>query len=173
MSYLVMECHPGYVILLDEEGRFLKAANFQYEVGQTVYEPVVMKEPPEKQPNTIRWISSSYLGDKLKGSWNIHTHPPDSTQFSFSTDADIPAFFEDGSAVMEAVDYKCRYRFERPEGITWETWEKVRHEVYEDRLNLFGTHGILVEDYEENIQHLIIQETCNRLGINSYRRWLL
>lgn len=56
MSYLVMECHPGYVILLDEEGRFLKAANFQYEVGQTVYELVVMKEPPEKQPNTIRWI---------------------------------------------------------------------------------------------------------------------
>ena len=26
MSYLVMECHPSYVILLDEEGRFLKAA---------------------------------------------------------------------------------------------------------------------------------------------------
>lgn len=27
MSYLVMECHPGYAVLLDEEGRFLKAAN--------------------------------------------------------------------------------------------------------------------------------------------------
>ena len=25
MSYLVMECHPGYAVLLDEEGRFLKA----------------------------------------------------------------------------------------------------------------------------------------------------
>ena len=58
MSYLVMECHPGYVVLLDEEGRFFKAANLRYETGQTVYEPVLMKESPGKQKYTIRWISS-------------------------------------------------------------------------------------------------------------------
>ena len=44
MCYLVMECHPGYVILLDEAGRFWKAANFQYEVGQTISDPVLMRE---------------------------------------------------------------------------------------------------------------------------------
>ena len=48
MSYLVMECHPGYVILLDEEGRFLKAANLRYETGQTVYDPVLMKRDAGK-----------------------------------------------------------------------------------------------------------------------------
>ena len=58
MRYLVMECHPGYVILLDEEGRFLKAANLRYEVGQIVYEPVLMKDKPEKQRHTIRWLTS-------------------------------------------------------------------------------------------------------------------
>ena len=58
MSYLVMECHPGYVVLLDEEGRFLKAANLRYEIGQTVYDPVLMKEIPEKQRYTMRWISN-------------------------------------------------------------------------------------------------------------------
>lgn len=58
MSYLVMECHPGYAVLLDEEGRFLKAANLRYEIGQTVYDPVLMKETPEKQRHTMRWISS-------------------------------------------------------------------------------------------------------------------
>ena len=58
MSYLVMECHPGYAVLLDEEGRFLKAANLRYEIGQTVYDPVLMKDTPEKQRHTIRWISS-------------------------------------------------------------------------------------------------------------------
>ena len=58
MSYLVMECHPGYVVLLDEEGRFLKAANLRYEVGQTVYDPVLMKETAERQRHTMRWISS-------------------------------------------------------------------------------------------------------------------
>ena len=30
MSYLVMETHPAYAVLLDEEGRFLKAANLRY-----------------------------------------------------------------------------------------------------------------------------------------------
>ena len=58
MSYLVMECHPGYAVLLDEEGRFLKAANLRYETGQTVYDPVLMKEMPERQRHTVRWISS-------------------------------------------------------------------------------------------------------------------
>ncbi len=58
MSYLVMECHPSYAVLLDEEGRFLKAANLRYEIGQTVYDPVLMKETPEKQRHTMRWISS-------------------------------------------------------------------------------------------------------------------
>ena len=58
MNYLVMECHPGYAILLDEEGRFLKAANLRYETGQTMYDPVLMKETPERQRHTVRWISS-------------------------------------------------------------------------------------------------------------------
>ena len=43
MKYLVMECRPGYAVLLDEEGRFLKAANRNYQVGQTVIEVVEMR----------------------------------------------------------------------------------------------------------------------------------
>ena len=54
MSYMVMECHPGYVILLDEEGRFLKAANLHYEVGQTVYDPILLRQTREKR--SWRWI---------------------------------------------------------------------------------------------------------------------
>ena len=55
MNYIVMECHPGYVVLLDEEGRFLKAANLHYQVGQTVRDPVLMKDGPSRRP--VRWIS--------------------------------------------------------------------------------------------------------------------
>ena len=36
MKYIVMECHLSYAILLDENGRFIKAANLHYETGQTV-----------------------------------------------------------------------------------------------------------------------------------------
>lgn len=56
MNYIVMECHPGYVVLLDEEGRFLKAANLRYEVGQTVYNPVLMREEVPKIRRLTRWI---------------------------------------------------------------------------------------------------------------------
>lgn len=47
MEYLVMECHPAYAVVLDEEGRFQKAANLHYEVGQRVTEVILMKEEPE------------------------------------------------------------------------------------------------------------------------------
>ena len=41
--------------------------------------------------NNPRGVDCSYLDGKLKDSYNIHTHPPDTTQYSFSLDADIPA----------------------------------------------------------------------------------
>ena len=115
-------------------------------------------------------VDCTYLGDKLRGSYNIHTHPPETTQFSFSTDVDMPAFFADGSAVMEAVDYKYRYRFERPEGLTFETWEAVRSQVEEDKGNVLQARGLTFADYEENMRHVIIDETCRRLGLNIYSR---
>mgnify|MGYP005774059669 FL=1 len=120
--------------------------------------------------NNPKGVDCSYLGDKLKGSYNIHTHPPDSTQFSFSTDVDLPAFFEDGSAVMEAVDYKYRYRFERPDGITWEQWETMRVQVENEKGSLLVSRGIEMDNYEENVKHIIIDETCRRLGIKAYSR---
>lgn len=44
MKYIIMECHASYAVLLDEKGHFLKAANRQYQIGQTVEDPVLMKE---------------------------------------------------------------------------------------------------------------------------------
>lgn len=46
MNYLVMECHTSYAVLLDEEGRFVKSANLNYEIGQTVRNPVLMRDKP-------------------------------------------------------------------------------------------------------------------------------
>ena len=57
MKYLVMECHTGYAVLLDEEGRFCRAANPGYEVGQTVEDPVLMREEKKKTRHAARRIS--------------------------------------------------------------------------------------------------------------------
>lgn len=45
MKYLVMECHMAYAVVLDENGRFLKAANMDYEAGQTVDTIIEIIEP--------------------------------------------------------------------------------------------------------------------------------
>ena len=50
MNYLVMETHPAYAVLLDEEGRFLKAANLRYQVGDTVQDIVELQPPKAKPP---------------------------------------------------------------------------------------------------------------------------
>ena len=48
MSYLVMETHPAYAVVMDEEGRFLKAANLRYQVGDTVQEIIELRMPRKK-----------------------------------------------------------------------------------------------------------------------------
>ncbi len=121
--------------------------------------------------NNPTGVDCSYLGDKLVGSYNIHTHPPDTTQFSFSTDADIPAAFHDGTSIMEAVDFKYRYQFVVPKEITFEQWDEVRFEVEDQIGAVMARRGYTFDDVAEHQQHVIIDETCRRLGISSYSRW--
>ena len=45
MTYLVMECHPSYAIVLDNEGRMIKAANLGYQEGQVVGEIIARQAP--------------------------------------------------------------------------------------------------------------------------------
>lgn len=44
MKYIVMQCTKGYSVLMDEEGKFVFAANLNYKTGQTVTNPVIMTE---------------------------------------------------------------------------------------------------------------------------------
>lgn len=59
MKYLVMEIRKGYCVLLDEEGRFWKAADLRYEVGQTVTDPVLMKQTSETVKKLPRVLGSA------------------------------------------------------------------------------------------------------------------
>ena len=111
------------------------------------------------------------LDEVFKDSYNIHNHPPKETQFTFSVDADIPAMFADGTKIMEAFDYKYRYRFERPEGISFEEWDKVRNDVEDDLYRIMNDNGYELNDYAEFSKHLLITETFRRLKIKGYKRW--
>ena len=61
MKYLVMECHTGFAVLMDEESRFHKAANMHYEVGQTVTNPVLLTDDRgiSVKKNTIMKIAAA------------------------------------------------------------------------------------------------------------------
>ena len=54
MKYMVMECHPGYAVVLDEDGHFLKVANLRYEPGQMVTDVIEMQAPQDRQKKKKR-----------------------------------------------------------------------------------------------------------------------
>ncbi len=55
MKYLVMETHPAYAVVLDEGGRFLKAANLHYQVGETVDEVIELQAAPPRRRRRPLW----------------------------------------------------------------------------------------------------------------------
>ena len=55
MKYMVMECHPGYAVVLDEAGTFLKVANRKYQVGQMLTDVEPMRTPSRGKSH--RWIA--------------------------------------------------------------------------------------------------------------------
>ncbi|HPW53100.1 MAG TPA: anti-sigma factor domain-containing protein [Erysipelotrichaceae bacterium] len=59
-KYIVMECHLSYAVVLDEDGHFLKVANRNYEVGQTVTDVIEMQIPQSlpKEKKTRKWVFS-------------------------------------------------------------------------------------------------------------------
>lgn len=57
MKYLVVECHKGYAVLLDENASFVNSANLGYEVGQTVSDPVLMDSGKIKTNRRIITVS--------------------------------------------------------------------------------------------------------------------
>ncbi len=57
MKYIVMECNEGYAVLMDEESRFVKAADLSYEVGQTVTDPLIMNSDEHRARKITLHIS--------------------------------------------------------------------------------------------------------------------
>lgn len=110
------------------------------------------------------------FGDKMKGSWNTHTHPPDQTEYSFST-RDVSGAVLDGTSVMRASDTKYCYEI-RFNGKTFT--EDVIIDIIgtaEDlRYDSFDAKGYTMADYADKFRHSIIEDICEMLGVE-YKRW--
>jgi hypothetical protein len=98
MKYMVMECHPGYAVVMDNAGRFLKVANMHYEVGQTVTSVLKMKNADAlNNAKTIHlrkmWVSIASIAACLclvaLGGWRFLMSPYGSVRMQINPDVQM------------------------------------------------------------------------------------
>lgn len=108
--------------------------------------------------------------EELKGCFTTHNHPKEYTQYSFSFQ-DFDFTREINGKRMRAIDFKYEYEAIFPNRTISESeMLDVYNDVENDKHKLFDECGYGFDDYEENIQHVVIKEMCKRLGIKYTRR---
>ena len=126
MNYLVVEVHPAYAVVLDEEGRFLKAANLRYQVGDTVQHIVELRRPQEKRPSLWKPLSglaalAACLCLVFFGYYQPNFTPYGAMRIQINPDVELTlsrtdrvleleGLNEDGRALIEGYDYHGKDR---------------------------------------------------------------
>ena len=137
MNYLVMEVHPAYAVVLDEEGRFLKAANLRYQVGDTVRDIVELRRPKEKRPALWKPLSgvaglAACLCIVFFGYYQPNFTPYGALRIQINPDVELTlsrtdrvleleGLNEDGQVLIEGYDYGGKDR----EDVTEELVERA------------------------------------------------
>ena len=123
MKYLVMETHPAYAVVLDERGRFLKAANLHYQVGQTVEDVVELRLPPPRRRFRPAWGALGALALAaclclgFFGYWQPNFIPYGTLRIQINPDVelsvsktdrvlDLRALNADGETLLDGLDLK-------------------------------------------------------------------
>ena len=121
-----MEVHPAYAVVLDEEGRFLKAANLRYQVGDTVRDIVELRRPKEKRPALWKPLSgvaglAACLCIVFFGYYQPNFVPYGALRIQINPDVELTlsrtdrvleleGLNEDGQALIEGYDYHGKDR---------------------------------------------------------------
>lgn len=128
MKYMVMECHPGYAVVMDNAGRFLKVANLHYEVGQTVTSVLEMKNTDASSAAKIihlrkMWIPVASIAACLClvvfGGWRFLMSPYGSVRMQINPDVlmtvnrldyviRLDGLNDDGDDIIEGYSYQWK-----------------------------------------------------------------
>lgn len=176
MKYMVMECHPGYAVVMDNAGRFLKVANLHYEVGQTVTSVLKMtnagtsNDTKDKRLRKM-WMSVASLAACLClvvfGSWTFLMSPYGSVRMQINPDVEmtvnrmdyvisLDGLNDDGDDLIE--DYS--YRWKKVDVVFDELADRAAEMGY---LKEDGTIRITVESKHEKWK----TETEERMAIKA------
>lgn len=161
MSYLIMECHLAYAVVLDENGRFIKVANINYEVGQTVPYVLELKEGVlnQSKSSTQKWVFSlvalaASLSIVVLGAWQYLLLPYGSVRMQINPDVRLTVDRLDYVIGVEGLNVDGEvliddYRFR------WKKIERVTDELADQAIELGylsdgGTINLIVESEHEN-----------------------
>ncbi len=161
MSYLIMECHLAYAVVLDENGRFIKVANLNYEVGQTVPYVLELKEAVlnQSKSSTQKWVFSlvalaASLSIVILGAWQYLLLPYGSVRMQINPDVRLTVDRLDYVIGVEGLNVDGEvliddYRFR------WKKIERVTDELADQAIELGylsdgGTINLIVESEHEN-----------------------
>ena len=184
MKYIVMECHPSYAVLLDEEGRFVKAANLHYETGQTVCEPVLMREEPVKQRNRLRWARSgfaavaacfllliglNYYRSTLTAYSSIYLTINPEVQMDLNRKGaviQLEGINQDGAALLEDYEYKGKDRLTVADDLIERAIDMgFLSEGGQVSFSIDAPDEALVQKYGEELQTEVLKHLENRYTI--------
>ena len=162
MKYLVMETHPAYAVVLDERGRFLKAANLHYQVGETVEDVVELRLPPARRQLRPAWgvvgalAAAACLCLGFFGYWQPNFVPYGTLRIQINPDVelsvsktdrvlDLRGLNADGEALLEGLDLKGEDSDDAVE-------ELVEHALEQGYLAPGGTVSILASSEDDDWQ---------------------
>ena len=123
MTYLVMECHPAYAVVLDQAGRVIKVANMGYEVGQKVDHVIEQQHRPALLPmRVVSMVAAACLCLAVLGGGGygacflpygtVHlTINPDVRMYVSYMDrvVGLEGLNEDGDRLIDQVPYKGKH----------------------------------------------------------------
>ena len=123
MTYLVMECHPAYAVVLDQAGRVIKVANMGYEVGQKVDYVIEQQHRPALLPmRVVSMVAAACLCLAVLGGGGygacflpygtVHlTINPDVRMYVSYMDrvVGLEGLNEDGDRLIDQVPYKGKH----------------------------------------------------------------
>ncbi len=98
MTYLVMECHPAYALVLDERGSLTRVPNLGYEVGQTLRDVVVFDDEvltfdaaPRKGRRTrlVALLAAACLCTAFVGGFALWQTPIGTVRMSINPEVEI------------------------------------------------------------------------------------
>lgn len=129
-TYLVMEAHAAYVILMDNEGRFLKAANCGYERGDRIDDAILLRYPSDMRGRRRRILRiaagmAACIALMVLGAWQyryifvpygtirMEINPGVEMEISRSGRVvDLSGTNTDGEKLVEGYDYSGKDRYE-------------------------------------------------------------